>query len=297
VASESVFDRDSVADMPDVDLKAAQFTLYGRDLGALEVIASSQAQGREWHMSKLRLSNPDADLAGTGIWRVDPNAQGSRRRRMELDAALSLHDAGKFLDRLKLKGTMRGGSGTLTGRVSWAGRPYSLDIPSLDGKLSLALEKGQFLKAEPGIAKLLGVMSLQALPRRITLDFRDVFSDGFAYDSIIANAGIEDGIMRTEDFKMRGVAATVVMGGKVDLERETQDLRVVVVPEVNAGAASILYALAVNPAIGLGTFLAQWVLRDPLNKAFTFEYAVKGGWSDPQVDRVKKEPGPAPVVP
>jgi uncharacterized protein (TIGR02099 family) len=297
VASESVFDRDSVADMPDVDLRAAQFVLYGRDLGTLEVTASSQAQGREWHMNRLRLSNPDADLAGTGIWRVDPNAQGSRRRRMELDAVLSLHDAGKFLDRVKLKGTMRGGSGTLTGRVSWGGKPYSLDIPSLDGALALTLEKGQFLKAEPGIAKLLGVMSLQALPRRITLDFRDVFSDGFAYDSIIAHAAIDNGIMRTEDFKMRGVAATVVMGGQVDLDRETQDLKVVVVPEVNAGTASILYALAVNPAIGLGTFLAQWLLRDPLNKAFTFEYAVSGGWSDPQVERVKKEGAAAPVVP
>jgi uncharacterized protein (TIGR02099 family) len=295
--SESVFDRDSVGDMPDVDLRAAQFVLYGRDLGALEVVASSQAQGREWHMSRLRLNNPDAELAGTGIWRVDPNAQGSRRRRMELDAVLSLRDAGKFLDRVKLKGTMRGGVGTLTGRVSWAGRPYSLDIPSLDGALSLTLEKGQFLKADPGIAKLLGVMSLQALPRRITLDFRDVFSEGFAYDSIIANAAIDNGVMRTQDFKMRGVAATVVMGGQVDLERETQALRVVVVPEVNAGAASILYALAVNPAIGLGTFLAQWVLRDPLNKAFTFEYAVDGSWSDPQVERVKKEAAPAPVVP
>lgn len=295
--SESVFDRDSVGDMPDVDLRAKQFVLYGRDLGALEVVAASQAQGREWHMSRLRLSNPDAELAGTGVWRVDPNAQGSRRRRMELDAVLSLRDAGKFLDRVKLKGTMRGGVGSLTGRVSWAGRPYSLDIPSLDGALSLVLEKGQFLKADPGIAKLLGVMSLQALPRRITLDFRDVFSEGFAYDSIIANAAIDNGVMRTEDFKMRGVAATVVMGGQVDLDRETQALRVVVVPEVNAGAASILYALAVNPAIGLGTFLAQWVLRDPLNKAFTFEYAVNGSWSDPQVERVKKEPAPAPVVP
>ncbi len=294
---QSVFDGDSVADMPEVDLQARQFVLHGRDLGALDVQASSRDAGREWHLGRLHIRNPDAELAGTGVWRVDPAAAGAGRRRMTLDASLSLHDAGRFLDRLKLQGTMRGGVGTLSGRVSWAGRPYSLDVPSLAGNLSMSLEKGQFLKAEPGIAKLLGVMSLQALPRRITLDFRDIFSEGFAYDSILANATIQDGVLRTDDFKMRGVPATVVMGGRVDLERETQDLRVVVVPEVNAGAASILYGLAVNPAIGLGTFLAQWVLRNPLNHAFTFEYAVKGSWTDPQVDRVQREPAAPPVSP
>ena len=34
---------------------------------------------------------------------------------------------------------------------------------------------GQFTKIDPGIGKLLGVLSLQALPRRLQLDFRDVF--------------------------------------------------------------------------------------------------------------------------
>ena len=37
----------------------------------------------------------------------------------------------------------------------------------------------------------------------------------------------------------------------------------VVVPEINAGTASLV-ATAINPAIGLGTFLAQMVLREPL---------------------------------
>ena len=61
---------------------------------------------------------------------------------------------------------------------------------------------------------------------------------------------------------MRGAAAAVLMEGSADVERETQDLRVVVVPEINAGTASLAYAF-INPAIGLGTFLAQYFLRKP----------------------------------
>ena len=70
------------------------------------------------------------------------------------------------------------------------------------------------------------------------------------------------------------------MDGKADLQRETQDIRVVVVPEINAGTASLI-ATAINPAVGLGTFLAQIFLRRPLMEAATQEFHVDGSWVDP----------------
>jgi uncharacterized protein YhdP len=84
----------------------------------------------------------------------------------------------------------------------------------------------------------------------------------------------------------------VLMEGSADIARETQDLRVVVVPELNAGTASLAYA-AINPAVGLGTFLAQWMLRRPLQAANTREFHITGGWADPQVARVQRKPGEA----
>ena len=92
------------------------------------------------------------------------------------------------------------------------------------------VESGQFLKADPGIAKLLGVLSLQSLPRRLTLDFRDVFSEGFAFDFIRGDVKIAQGIAATNNLQMKGVNAAVLMDGRADIARETQDIRVVVVP-------------------------------------------------------------------
>ena len=94
---------------------------------------------------------------------------------------------------------------------------------------------------------------------------------------------------RTNNLRMRGVQAAVLMEGSADLERETQDLRVVVVPEINAGTASLAYAV-INPAIGLGTFLAQYFLRKPLMAAGTREFHVTGPWDDPKVERVERKP-------
>ena len=89
---------------------------------------------------------------------------------------------------------------------------------------------------------------------------------------------------------MNGVQAAVLMDGSADIARETQDLRVVVVPEINAGTAS-LAAAVINPAIGLGTFLAQLVLRQPLIAAGTREFHIDGTWADPKIDRVERDAG------
>ncbi len=102
----------------------------------------------------------------------------------------------------------------------------------------MAAQKGQFNKLEPGVGKLLGLISLQSLPRRLTLDFRDIFSDGLAFDSIEGKLAIRKGVMRTTDpLRIFGPAAQIEMQGETDLKNETQDLQVVVRPEIGSAAA------------------------------------------------------------
>ena len=63
-------------------------------------------------------------------------------------------------------------------------------------------------------------------------------------------------------------------------------------------------ATAINPAIGLGTFLAQMVLSRPLIAAATQEFQIDGTWTDPKITRVPRRSSPeassapaAPTVP
>jgi uncharacterized protein YhdP len=134
-------------------------------------------------------------------------------------------------------------------------------------------------------------MSLQMLPRRITLDFRDVFSKGFQWDNIEATAQIAQGTLETKDFRMNGGAAEVRMTGSVDLARETQDLRVRVVPALDS-TASTAAAVAISPVVGLTTLLAQKLLRNPLGQMFAFEYGISGSWTDPKVEKLTPMPAP-----
>jgi uncharacterized protein YhdP len=114
---------------------------------------------------------------------------------------------------------------------------------------------------------------------------------------VAGDVAISHGVASTHNLLLRGAQAMVGMEGSADIARETQDLRVVVIPEINAGAASLAVAV-INPAIGLGTFLAQLFLREPLIQANTREFHVTGSWTDPQVEPVERKPGQAaPTLP
>jgi uncharacterized protein (TIGR02099 family) len=278
---------DADTQIPALDIVADDFHLFGKPLGRLELIAHNvrAAVGRDWHISKISLSSPDAELNASGNWTVKDKDNVSH-----LTYALDIHDAGKLLTRFGFEGAVRGGKGKLDGDVTWNGLPFALDIPSLSGQIHLDLESGQFLKVDPGAAKLLGVLNLQALPRRLTLDFRDVFSEGFAFDRLFGTATIARGLATTDNLKMTGVAATVLMSGQADIAKETQQLHVAVIPEVNLGTASLV-AMAINPVVGVSTFLAQLFLRNPLMKQLTFEYSVAGPWTDPVVTKLVRRNG------
>jgi uncharacterized protein (TIGR02099 family) len=288
----NLLDGKSETQIPALDVVAENFELYDLKLGRLELDAHNTRgpAGREWRINKLSISNPDAEFKSSGKWdKADNNNATS------LSYTLDIVDAGKLLNRFGFAEVMRGGKGKMEGDLTWKGLPFSMDFPTLSGNLQMELASGQFLKADPSAARLLGVLNMQALPRRLALDFRDVFSQGFAFDGISGAVSINNGTAKTDSLKMRGVAATVLIDGTADVTKESQNLHVSVIPEINVGAASVVYGLAVNPIVGVGTLLAQMFLRDPLMKAFTFEYQVTGPWKDPVVTKLARKEPPNPA--
>ena len=280
--------------IPALDIVVDDFELRGKRLGRVEVQAVNRRAGgmREWRLNKFNMSTPEAVLTATGNWATPP---APALRRTVMNFKLDIFDSGELLSRLGMKGVVRKGQGKMEGQVAWTGSPITLDYPSMAGNFTVDVENGQFLKADPGIAKLFGVLSLQSLPRRLTLDFRDVFSEGFPFDFFRGDIAIEQGIAKTNNLQMKGVNAAVLMEGRADIARETQDIKVVVIPEINAGTASLI-ATVINPAIGIGTFLAQMFLRKPLTEAATQEFHIDGLWADPKITRVPRKSGETPSV-
>jgi uncharacterized protein (TIGR02099 family) len=264
-------------ELPALDLSAEQFQFKDKALGKLELLATPVE--RDWRIDNLRIINPDGVLTVAGLVQ---NVASQPRTRATMN--LEVNDIGKFLARLGYPEGVRRGTAKLEGTLAWPGGPQDFDYAALTGNLTLDAAKGQFVKLEPGIGKLLGILSLQALPRRISLDFRDIFSEGFAFDQIVGVVSIDRGIATTDNFVILGPAARILMTGDVDLARETQKLQVRVAPSVS-DSISIASGLVGGPVAFVATFLAQKILKDPFGQIIAYGYNVTGTWSDPQVSK------------
>lgn len=271
--------QESIKDLPAVDLVTDQFTFRGKQFGRVEVKA--QREGANWRIARLAMVNPDATLSGHGLWNTTPPGDST------LDFQLDASDVGKFLARIGYAGLVKGGTATLSGNASWHGSPLAIDYPSLAGKLELQAKNGRFLEINPGVGKLISLVSLQALPQHITQGFADVFAKGFQFDHISCEMQVQNGVMITRDFKMSGTGADVDMSGEVNLVRESQDLQVRVVPKLGASAASLL--TLVNPVAGVTSAIAQSLLKNPLGQIFAYKYEITGTWSAPVVKSLQPE--------
>lgn len=266
---------------PMVDIQAERFGLGDQDYGALTLRLTPLP--RRWQVREFILASPDGQIAATG------ELSYSRQRLTALNVTAKASNLGRLLGRLGYPDALKRGEGEASGQFTWPGGLEHFQLGKFNGDLRLKLKNGQFTKVDPGVARLLGILSLQSLPKRITLDFRDVFTEGFAFDEIAGDIVVDRGNAYLRQLNMNGPAAKVVMGGRIGLADETQLLRVTVTPRLEESLA-VGAALIGGPIAGVGAYVASKVLKDPLGQATTFDYQVSGTWAEPVVVKLAKTP-------
>jgi len=261
--------------LPALDLAVNDFRYKNYALGKLDV--SAVQQGENWRLNGVNISNPDGKLNMSGVW-------AKNLGRTSGHFSMESENAGKLLTRLGVPDTMRRAPAKLSGDVAWDGELFPPDLSTLQGKLRIDVEAGQFAKIDPGVGRLLSILSLQSLARRVQLDFRDVFSEGFEFDSIRGDSVIDRGVARTDNLVIAGPAAQVLFRGDANFMGATQNLRVRIVPVIGDSVA--VATTIINPVIGVATFLLQRVFKDPLGQLVAYEYDITGSMLDPQIKGV-----------
>lgn len=279
--------QDDEVRIPAVRLKVDRLRLYGHELGSVSVVGVNQSQGRVWKLDQLTLTSPHGNLKGTGVWRL-----AGPQRGLSLQADAAFDDLGAWLDHAGYANLMEGGRGEVSGNIEWRDIPWRFERAALQGDISIDLAKGRLLTVGSRSARLLEVLSLQSVKRLATLEWNPagLLRQGFPFDTLQGHVKMNDGVMHSENYRVAGPVGTVVIAGDVDLPKERLDLYAVVVPSFDVSGAAIAAGIAVNPIVGLGAFLTQWLLKDPLGKAMAVEYRVKGSFDDPKVDMVGAAP-------
>lgn len=271
-------------ELPALDIVAEKFEFKGNALGRLDLKA--EALEGEWRIDRLDIVNGHAQFRSSGQWRR--TGAGSITT---LDVKLENSNLNALFAQFGYGDYVKRGQAKLEGRLAWPGQAHEFELGNLQGSFQLEAKGGQFAKIEPGAGKLLGLLSLQSIPRRVTFDFRDVFSEGFAFESITSNVKIARGILLTDNFEINGPAAFVSMAGEVSLPQETQKLTMRVVPEVGESLA-LAATLIGTPVLGLSTLVVSKLLQNPLGKVVAYEYQVTGSWDNPSVTRLSAPSAP-----
>ncbi|TAL74758.1 MAG: TIGR02099 family protein [Rhodanobacter sp.] len=242
---------------------------------------------RGMHIDQLRALSPSVQLTGSGDWNGTATNSHTRMR-----IGFAADDLGKMLGAFGYNGLVTGGKTSDQLDASWPGAPSSFSLANATGTLSVHVSDGHIPDVGPGMGRLFGLVSLAELPRRLTLDFGDVFGKGLGFDSIDGDFHLADGSATTSNLLIKGPAAQIGITGRTGLRARDYDQQVVVVPHFG-NSLPVLGAVVGGPVGAAAGFAVQGLLGKGLNKTISARYHVTGSWDKPVMTLVEKHNLPA----
>lgn len=280
------------AALPPLHLWVGDLRLGTAKLGEARLETWPTAQGMR--IDQLRSLSRSVQLNASGDW--NGNAQDSHTR-MRID--FSAQDLGSMLNAFGYQGLFNGGKTHALLDATWPGAPSSLALAAMDGNLGVDVSHGRIPEVGPGVGRLFGLVSVAELPRRLTLDFGDVFGKGLAFDSIKGDFHFAGGNATTDNLRIRGPAADIDIRGRTGLRARDYDQQVYVVPHIG-NSLPVVGAVVAGPVGAAAGFAVQGLLGRGLNKAASARYRVSGSWEKPVFTLLEKheaQPAPASSAP
>jgi len=282
---------------PALRLDIAEFELNKMQLGSLNLRANRTENS--WAIEAASLRSPVLQASLTGSW-----TQSSVVDRSQFDIVASSDDLKALLAYYGYQEVVEARQVQLNSQLNWRGNPAQFSLDTMQGQLDLSVGRGSLIEVEPGAAgRIFGLLSIAAIPRRLALDFSDLFGKGFDFSAITGHFTFAGGIARTDDLIMRGDSALIEVAGPVYLVEKTYDQVVKVTPEVSstlpiAGAvAGGPVGLGVGTAILLVDKIAGTLFDREIVNLISYQYALTGPWDSPKLNVVTPTPTQGPSIP
>ncbi len=276
------------ARVPPLDIAIQELRVNGQALGSVNLKTHPTAAGMQVDALQLRAPNQAIDVQG--MW-TGTGAAARTRMDMQIDS----RDYGALLGRLGFADQLKKGKGRMGMSLSWPGAPSDFSPGALSGTMDINVQDGQLVEIEPGAGRVLGLLSVARLPQRLTLDFRDFFDKGFAFDRIEGKVRFAGGLARSEGLVIEGPAAQIDIMGNANMVSRQFDQTIEVRPRTG-NLLTAVGAVAGGPVGAAVGAVANAVLKKPLSEVGAKAYRVTGPWDDPKVE-VMAKPRPASTRP
>ncbi|HEY1992677.1 MAG TPA: AsmA-like C-terminal region-containing protein, partial [Gammaproteobacteria bacterium] len=242
-------------------------------------------------LEDVKVADPSFAINGDGAWTISPAGQ----QRTILNADVESEDVGKSLQSLGFDAGITGDKGSIVASLNWRDSPMGDVVPTLGGTIRLDLRDGQITEVKPGAGRLFGLLSITALPRRVLLNFSDVFGKGFGYDSITGDFTLQEGDAYTQDLLIKGPAASIHLLGRTGLAKQDFDEALIVDPNVGS-TLPVVAGLAAGLVPGAVVFLLTEIFQKPITKAGESRYHLTGTWDAPLLTKMNGRTAPAPAT-
>jgi len=265
--------------LPLVEGNIEQLQVDQRLLGQLKLALRPTVAG--WELDNLQVLHPHFQWFANGLWQLETPPQYTH-----LQAKVHSDDLGELLQAFGYEPPpLRGGETELSGESYWEGNPLDFSVKKLRGKLHLAITEGQIADFEPGFGRVLGLFDLQTLPRRLILDFSDVFSQGFGFSKIMGDFNFSKGFADTQNLQLIAPAAKIEIQGRTDLTARQYDQIVTVIPHVS-NTIPVAGALVGGLGVGAAVLIMQKLLQSEIEQAINYQYHITGAWEKPVITPV-----------
>jgi uncharacterized protein (TIGR02099 family) len=264
-----------------IDVK--DFALRSMNFGQMKSTLTSVSAGII--LDPIEVAAETFNIDGYAAWLVHPNDESIQQTQLKLD--LEGTDIMATLTRLGYQPVMEGKLVRVSGDITWPDGPSEDFLGQADGTLTVNLEDGTLLEVEPGGGRFLGMLSVAAIPRRLSLDFRDVFDEGLAFDTLNGDFILNQGDAYTCNLKLEGSVADLGVVGRAGIAAEDYDQIAVVRPHVSSVLA--LPATVVGgPVLGGAVLLFTQLFKKPLSAIGESYYRVTGSWEEPVLEKIKR---------
>ncbi|MGE0386001.1 MAG: YhdP family protein [Gammaproteobacteria bacterium] len=273
------------AGLPPIEAHCDSFIFESADLGTADLTSEPRADGL--HLTRLHFVAPGFDIDASGDWLA---SGGGHTSHFRIDVKAG--DIGALLKRFGYDvAAIESDSTELRIDAAWSGPPAEFKLANLDGVLDMKIEDGRLLDVDPKAGRLFGLLSFQTLPRRLLLDFNDLFAKGMSFDTLNGAFRLERGNAYTTDLAMDGPSARIEVTGRTGLAEQDYDQVVTVRPQLSS-TLPVAGALFGPAGIGVGAvlYLGGKVFKgipNQLDKVLTRQYTIKGHWQEPVIEQVK----------
>jgi len=271
----------SVKSLPSILFTANNVSFNAMPLGRVTFKTAPSANGMT--IPTLRINSPRLNLQASGAWiqnktNYTTQLQGSASSSRVSDLLMSFGlNASNFV----------ASDGRLTFKLNWQGAPYSPTLANLNGQASLDLGKGRIVDigeesgAKMDLGRMLSIFSLQTIPRRLSLDFSDVFQKGYSFDSVRGDFSFQGGNANTRNLRFEGPVAKVSIDGRIGLKNKDYNFILSVTPYVTSSIPIAATLITGNPLVGAAAFAVNTIIGSQVSKVSTYYYIVTGTWDNP----------------